>query len=356
MKIGLFFGGVSSEYEVSLKSVLYVYECLQKLAEHEIYLIGISKTGRFYHYQGDPELILEDKWAESAVRPIYWNLNPNEPGFYTEGFSTYRFHQLDLAIPIVHGAYGEDGKLQSLFEMMDLPYLGSGILGSAICLDKAVARQLFDQLGIPQASWLWIRERRYKLDPERFLSEIESKLSYPLFVKPANAGSSVGIAKVSNREMLVEALEAAFYHDPKVVIEETIVGRELELAVLELGDAERKLIVSPAGEIIPANDFYDYEAKYADLGSRLIVPANIPPAAYNQMLEYAKLAFRSAHCHGLARVDFFYTAEGKIYLNEVNTMPGFTEISMYPKLMALAGFPGAELMKALIENAIAGKS
>ncbi len=355
MKVGLFFGGVSSEYEISLKSVIYVYGALSKLQDLEIELIGISREGKFFHFTGELEAIEADRWTEEDVKQIYWNLDPSDPGFYTEGFTTYKFHPLDVAFPCVHGAYGEDGTLQSLFEMMKLPYVGAGVLGSAICLDKAVARQLFDQLAIPQAKWLWLRERRYRPDPERQLDHIEAELSYPLFVKPANAGSSVGISKVSTRAHLKEAIDAAFFYDSKIVIEETIVGREIELAVLELGDAERKLIVSPAGEIISAHEFYDYDAKYMDLGSRLIIPAQIPPAAYNEMLEYAKLAFRSAHCHGLARVDFFYCENGEIYLNEVNTIPGFTAISMYPKLLALAGYPEVELMRALLDNAFAGK-
>ncbi|MDO5734243.1 MAG: D-alanine--D-alanine ligase family protein [Eubacteriales bacterium] len=356
MRLGLFFGGVSSEYEISLKSVAYVHSCLAELENIEICLIGISRDGKFYHYTGAPEAIPEDRWTEDSVKQIYWNLDPRDPGFFTESFTSYKFHPLDLAFPCVHGAYGEDGSLQGLFEMLDLPYVGAGILGSAICLDKAVARQLFDQLEIPQAKWLWLRKRRYEMDPERQVEHILKNLTLPLFVKPANAGSSVGVCKVKNKKSLIEAIEAAFYYDSKVVIEETIVGRELELAILELGDETRKLVVSPAGEIVSAHEFYDYDAKYANVGSELVIPASLPPQSYNEMLEYAKLAFRSAHCHGLARVDFFYTADGKIYLNEINTMPGFTEISMYPKLMAEAGYPGPALMSALIDNALAGKN
>lgn len=355
MRLGLFFGGVSSEYEISLKSVAYVHSCLQELAGVEIYLIGISREGKFYHYTGSIEDIVEDRWTENSVKEIFWNLDPLDPGFYIEGFTSYKFYPLDIAFPCVHGAYGEDGSLQGLFEILDLPYVGSGILGSAICLDKAVARQVFDQLAIPQAAWLWLRKRRYELNPEQQIQHVMKKLKFPLFVKPANAGSSVGICKVKDREELAAAIDNAFRYDSKVVIEETIIGRELELAILELADDSRKLIVSPAGEIVSAHEFYDYEAKYADVGSELIIPAALPPQAYNEMLEYAKLAFRSAHCQGLARVDFFYTAEGEIYLNEVNTMPGFTEISMYPKLMAEAGYPGPELMRTLLDNALAGK-
>lgn len=353
MRLGLFFGGRSSEYEISLRSLIYVYECLSELEDLEIVLIGISREGKFYLYEGPLDAIADDTWLEEDITPIYWRLDPSEPGFFTESFTTYKFHTLDIAFPCLHGEYGEDGTIQGLFEMMHLPYVGSGVLGSAIALDKAVSRHVFDKIGIPQAKWLWLRERRYQGDPEGEIETILDQLELPLFVKPANTGSSVGITKVKNAAELAQALDLAFQYDNKVVIEETIIGRELEVAILELGDDDRRLVVSPAGEVISAHEFYDYEAKYADVGSRLVIPAKIDPKTYNEIMEYAKLAFRSAHCAGIARADFFLGADGVVYLNELNTMPGFTAISMYPKLMALAGYPGVELMRALLDNALA---
>ena len=353
MRLGLFFGGRSSEYEISLRSLIYVHECLSELDDIEIDLIGISREGKFYLYGGPLEAIADDTWLEEDITPIYWRLDPSEPGFFTESFTTYKFHPLDIAFPCLHGEYGEDGTIQGLFEMMHLPYVGSGVLGSAIALDKAVSRNVFDKIGIPQAKWLWLRERRYAGDREGEIATILENLELPLFVKPANTGSSVGITKVKNKEELAAALDVAFHYDNKAVIEETIIGRELEVAILELDDTDRRLVVSPAGEVISAHEFYDYEAKYADVGSRLVIPAKIDPPIYNEIMEYAKLAFRSAHCAGIARADFFLGDDGVVYLNELNTMPGFTAISMYPKLMALAGYPGAELMRALLDNALA---
>lgn len=353
MRLGLFFGGRSSEYEISLRSLMHVYKCLSELEDIDIVLIGVSREGKFYLYEGPLEAIADDTWLEEDIAPIYWRMDPEEPGFFTESFTGLKFHPLDIAFPCLHGEYGEDGTIQGLFEMMHLPYVGSGVLGSAIALDKAVSRQVFDRVGIPQAKWLWLRESRYHGAPEEERKKILGALELPLFVKPANTGSSVGITKVKNEAELADALELAFQYDGKAVIEETIVGRELEVAVLELGDAERRLVVSPAGEVISAHEFYDYEAKYADVGSRLIIPAKIDPKTYDQIMEDAKLAFRSAHCAGLVRADFFLGEDGTVYLNELNTMPGFTAISMYPKLMALAGYPGAELMRALLDNALA---
>ncbi len=203
MRLGLFFGGRSSEYEISLRSLIYVHECLSELDDIEIDLIGISREGKFYLYGGPLEAIADDTWLEEDITPIYWRLDPSEPGFFTESFTTYKFHPLDIAFPCLHGEYGEDGTIQGLFEMMHLPYVGSGVLGSAIALDKAVSRNVFDKIGIPQAKWLWLRERRYAGDREGFQGHQGLEVPFPeIRVERVDADDDFVVAVVEVGERL----------------------------------------------------------------------------------------------------------------------------------------------------------
>ena len=256
--------------------------------------------------------------------------------------------KLDAIFPVLHGKNGEDGTIQGLFEMSGIPYVGCGVLASAACMDKAVTNILLDSFGIDQAAFTWFYTYDYYKDPQKVLAQIETALpQYPLFVKPANAGSSVGITKAHNHEELLKAIDVATKEDSKIVIEENIVGYEVECAVL--GNEEP--IASVPGQIAPAAEFYDYDAKYNNAASELFIPARISKELQEKVREIAVKAYRSIGCSGLSRVDFFVTDEGRILLNEINTLPGFTSISMYPKLMAACGIEGADLIEKLLQSA-----
>lgn len=258
--------------------------------------------------------------------------------------------KIDVAFPVLHGCNGEDGTIQGLFELAGIPYVGSGVLGSALGMDKYYAKIIFEKEGLPQGKYLVFNKKQVAKDIHGVVMQIEDTLTYPCFVKPCNSGSSVGVSKARNKDELISSVYLALKYDRRILVEEYIDGHEVECSVL--GNDEP--IASTVGEIIPCNEFYDYEAKYsAESTSEIVIPARLPENTIEKIREYAVRAFKALDCAGLARVDFFvHKKTGKIYVNELNTMPGFTQISMYPKLWEASGISYTELLDKLIELAI----
>ena len=347
--ICVIFGGVSSEHTVSLVSATTVIGSLNK-EKYNIHMIGITADGGWRYFNGPvDEVVNFDKNFEKYPRAVI-SPDRNDGGIIVFSDDKYDTIKIDAAIPALHGKNGEDGTIQGLFELAGIPYVGSGVIGSSICMDKCVAKILFRAADIPQANWVEVRaDSNGKYDPAK-LDEIEQKLGYPCFIKPSNAGSSVGISKAANRSELVLGLETAIPHDRKILVEEAINAREVESAVLGNDDP----VCAPVlGEIVPAAEFYDYDAKYADENSKLLMPAPLDEEKAAQIREYAVRAYKICECKGLSRVDFFVDKNnGRILLNEINTLPGFTSISMYPKLWDKSGTDICELLDKLIEYAL----
>ncbi|WP_019850476.1 D-alanine--D-alanine ligase [Desulfitobacterium sp. PCE1] len=341
-KIIILFGGQSGEHEVSLNSASSVLKAIDK-ENYEVETLGISKSGQ-WHWGIRPE-----QWQQDpTLQGILVNLvhDPSNPRFIAlDGSTLPQDGTFDLIFPVLHGPFGEDGTIQGLFEMANIPYAGSGVLGSALGMDKDRMKAVFTEAGLPQAPYLTVLRTTLQKMMEKVLHDIEHSLGYPCFVKPANLGSSVGISKARNREELINALHLAAEYDRKIVVEQNIVGREIELSVLGNEDAKASI----PGEILPSKDFYDYEAKYIDTGSRLVIPAPLDQEVVKSLQEKAVAAFKAVEACGLSRVDFFVTEGNQIYINEINTMPGFTQISMYPKLWEASGIPYSELITQLIE-------
>ncbi|MDQ2885516.1 MAG: D-alanine--D-alanine ligase [Chloroflexota bacterium] len=357
LRVGIIFGGRSGEHEVSLASARSVIANLDQ-NRYEVVPIGITKDGS-WQLGTDPTSLQaagqgvqleagEETGAPTAVTltgdPSLRRLIPVQSGEQLRDNG-----ELDVIFPVLHGTYGEDGALQGLLEMADLPYVGCGVLGAALGMDKEKMKMIFQNIGLPIIDYLVYRRNVWERAPESILDAVEQRLGYPVFVKPANLGSSVGINKAHNRNELVYAMQVAAEYDRKIVIERGINCRELECAVL--GNDEP--IVSVIGEIIASNEFYDYKAKYIDNKSQNIIPAQLPQATAEEIRRQAIQAFLALDLSGLSRVDFFLEKEtNQVYINEVNTLPGFTEISMYPKLWAASGLPYPELLTRLIELAI----
>jgi D-alanine-D-alanine ligase len=348
------FGGRSGEHEVSLQSARAVMAALAR-AGHEVVPIGISKHGRWL-ISGDPLKALSsgELGGEHAVtmlpEPGHTGLVPlTNHGNGLEPAAARAMGSLDVLFPVLHGTYGEDGTVQGLFELASIPYAGSGVLGSGLGMDKVVQKRLWRGLGLPVVDFVEVFRRDLERTPERVLDEIDKTLGYPCFTKPANLGSSVGVSKAHDRESLRHGLEGAARYDAKLLVERGVDARELEIGVLGNDDP----IASVVGEIIPAGEFYSYRAKYLDPGSQAIIPAEIPEATAEEARRIALAAFRAIDASGLARVDFFLErGTNKLYLNEINTMPGFTEISMYPKLWEASGVSFAELVDRLAQLGI----
>lgn len=352
----ILFGGTSAEYAISLLSTANVLSQCRKLPDYDIFLLGISQTGVFYEYLGPDDRIPTDEWLADPelVRPI--SFIPGKLQGYRRAASrpnqATSDQHIDIFFPVLHGQDGEGGPLQGFLEILGAPYVGCKHLAAGLMMDKAFANTLFEQGGLAQTPWLSLKRQSTLPTYAQLAKKMSAKgVAFPLFVKPANTGSSVGISKVTDPEDLPAALDLAFTYDSKLVMENAVQGRELEVAVLE--DTDGQLIVSPAGEIVPGHDFYDYDDKYAaDSQSQLLLPADLSPDQSAEIRRIAAQAFQLADCRGLARVDFFLRAEdGAILINEINTMPGFTAISMYSKLIALTGLSPQDLMIKLIHSA-----
>ena len=389
LRVGILFGGRSGEHEVSLLSAASVLNAIDK-DKYEVVPIGITKDGRWLTSEhaenllqgkivleprqlraGDPEttpaaaVLARGEAVIVPPEPVHRQsgLVPFQSDATLTRRASDRAINVDVIFPVLHGTFGEDGTIQGLLELADIAYVGAGVLGSAAGMDKDVMKSLFIAAGIPIVKHVTILRSAWELDSnkngaKKIQKLVESKLKYPVFVKPANLGSSVGISKAHNRKELGPAIEEAARFDRKIVIEQGVGGkknkaREIECSVLGNDDP----VASVPGEIVPGKEFYDYTAKYLDEGSQLIIPAKLSKADTKRVQELAIAAFKAVDCSGLARVDFLMEPgsgkkSGKIYLNEINTMPGFTAISMYPKLWAASGLGYADLIDRLIQLGI----
>ena len=329
-RLGIIFGGRSGEHEVSLMSAASVIRAVNK-EKYELVYIGITKAGQWKIFEGTADEIEDGSWEKIA--------KDFNPGNIKE--------VIDFALPIIHGPYCEDGKLQGFFETMDIPYGGCGVLASSVAMDKLLAKDVFARNGLPICKHVGVMKSEYEVDPEAAIEKVEAELGYPNFVKPANLGSSVGISKASDRDGLKKAMELAFTYDKRLIVEEFINARELETAIL--GNAKPE--AAEVGEILPSADFYDYEAKYLSGGaSKLCIPAQLDPEMREKIREYAVKAYSAIDGEGFSRVDFFIDRDtGRLYLNEINTIPGFTSISMFPKLWEAAGVKYQDMIERIIE-------
>lgn len=345
LNVCVLFGGVSSEHEVSLLSAQSVLTHMDR-EKYEIHRIVITKDGNWLYYDRDNESIGGCMDFESlGLDRALISPDRSDRGILRFGKDGTVRIPIDVVFPVLHGKNGEDGTVQGLLEMAGIPYVGPGVLGSSVCMDKCIAKIMFEHAGIPQAKWVEIKTG----DIDK-TEEIERELGYPCFIKPSNAGSSVGISKAHNREELTEGLKLAFLHDYKVLVEEMMTGTEVECSVF--GNLE-PVCAEALGEITPANEFYDYEAKYNNADSRLTIPAQLEKETADKLKQYAKAAYKICECRGLSRIDFFVDKKtGDIRLNEINTLPGFTAISMYPKMWEASGTGYGELIDRLLSCAI----
>jgi D-alanine-D-alanine ligase len=362
LRVGILFGGRSGEHEVSLLSAASILKAIDR-KKFDVIPIGITKAGRWLTAGGAQALLSGTSELEVPAIPATAQ-EATPPDTVTAlvpdaatlgGNASLNGKPFDVVFPVLHGTFGEDGTIQGLFELADIAYVGSGVLGSAAGMDKDVMKRLFAQARLPIVRHLSILRTEWEKSPRKTVQTIEAALKYPIFVKPANLGSSVGISKVHDRKELAPALTLAARYDRKIVIEQGVGGskkkaRELEVAVLGNDDPKASVV----GEIVPGKEFYDYEAKYLSDGSIPIIPARLTAAESRQIRAMAIEAFRACDLSGLARVDFLMEPDGKrrIYLNEVNTLPGFTSISMYPKLWEATGLSYSELITRLIELAL----
>lgn len=347
LNLAVLFGGKSGEHEVSLVSATSIIQNIDK-DKYNLHLIGITKEGHWRYFEGDIQKIKTGEWQKESKAAVLPG-DPSFGGFFLKEDPS-KIYKIDVIFPVMHGPYGEDGTLQGLLELAHIPYVGCDVLSSSAGMDKLMAKAIFASHGLPQGDYAGVYRHEFRKDPQAEIAKIEDCFPYPVFVKPANMGSSVGISKAKDRDELIKALEVAGEYDEKIIVEEFIDGREIECAVL--GNYEPK--ASVLGEIQPSNEFYDYHAKYQDGGeSRLLIPAPISSDKSHEIRELAIGAYKALGCSGLSRVDFFLEKQtGRVYLNEVNTLPGFTQISMYPKLWETTGIPYSRLIDILIEFAL----
>lgn len=354
LRIGLIFGGRSGEHEVSLASAQSVMANLDR-NKYDVVPIAIDKSGSWLLGVEPARLQAAERSLDAtdleATTAVTLTGDPNLRRLIpVQGREQLADNgAIDVIFPVMHGPYGEDGALQGLLDMANVPYVGCGVLGSALGMDKEKMKMIFQSVGLPIVDYLVYRRSEWERSPETIIAAIEQRLGYPCFVKPVNLGSSVGISKAHNREELRHAMRLAAEYDRKIIIERGITCRELECAIL--GNDEP--LASVVGEVIASNEFYDYNAKYIDNKSQVIIPANIPQPIAEEVRRQSIQAFTALDLNGLARVDFFLEkGTNKIYINEVNTLPGFTQISMYSKLWQASGVPYSELVDRLIELAI----
>lgn len=342
------FGGKSSEYFVSCKSAYTIINSIPK-DRYRVIPVGITKEGDWYLYEGDRDRIPDATWVDSSEKhPASFLTHSAYPGLTVFRSGKAETVKIDVVFPVLHGKNGEDGTIQGLLDMLSIPYVGCGLLSSAVCMDKSYTKLIVEKLGIRQAPYFLLLEKDSAVEKERKILEAAEAFGFPIFAKPCKAGSSCGVSKAKNLEELKDAVQLAFEHDNKVLLEKAIFGREIECAVLDNGT----LIPSRVGEIRATADFYSYNAKYADASSVTDTNPNLRPGAVEEVQEAAKRIFRILDCRGLSRIDFFLEDEtGEIVFNEINTLPGFTNISMYPMLMGEIGFPLDKLVEELIESA-----
>lgn len=349
MRVAVIFGGVSSEHEISCISASAIADNLDP-DRYEVYKIGVTARGRWLLYPGSTEEMCNDAWHENPDNvPAILSPDRTTRGLVTCIDGSFEVIKIDLAFPVLHGRNGEDGTIQGLLELAGIPYVGCGVLASAACMDKAFAGQIFEAAGIPHTPWL-AADRRDVGNFDQLLFRLSEKLSFPLFVKPAVGGSSIGVTKVKTPEELKAAVQLASAHDQKIIFEQAVVGREVECAVLGNYGPEATL----PGEVVSCNEIYDYEAKYKSGDeSKLYLPAPLHEEKLKEVRAMALRAYKAMGCEGLSRIDFFVEeGTGRVLLNEINTMPGFTTISMFPKLWEMSGLSFPDLCDRLVELAL----
>ena len=344
LRVGILFGGRSGEHEVSLASAASVIRSLDP-DKYEAVPIGITKEGHWLVGNAAQKMLPE---VLKGGQRVMMTADPTDAALIPLD-RTGGGHRIDVVFPVMHGTYGEDGTIQGLLDLAGVPFVGAGVLGSAIGMDKDVSKRLLQVAKIPVVPWIALQRADWERDPKESQKVVEKKFRYPVFVKPATLGSSVGMTKVHSREELASALNLAAEFATKILVEKCIVGREIEVSVLGNHDPKASI----PGEIVPHREFYDYAAKYLEEGSQILIPAKLKPTQVKTIQKYAVEAFRALELSGMARVDFFLEKKGgKIYFNEVNTIPGFTSISMYPKMWEASGIPFRELIDKLIELAL----
>lgn len=349
LNVCVLFGGISPEHEVSLRSAEFVLNSLDP-AKYNIIPVGITKNGHWIRFAGtDYSLLPAEEWKDhpgnraAAISPI------RGQGLLSfEGDCVVR-ELVDVVFPVLHGENGEDGAMQGLLQMAGIPYVGPHVAASAVAMDKTLTKLVVDSAGVTQAAWKLVRNSDLESRSEQVLNDLEGRFAYPMFVKPAGTGSSVGVSKAVDRNSLREALLQAGIYDEKILVEEFINGREIEVAVM----GNSSPVASICGEIDSGAEFYDYDAKYVTDTSVAYIPARIPELVAEQVRELAVKVYKAIGCQGLSRVDFFVTYEDdRVVFNEINTIPGFTSISMYPKLFAASGIPAGQLVDSLIQLAL----
>jgi D-alanine-D-alanine ligase len=344
LRVGVLFGGRSGEHEVSLASAASIIRGLDP-QKYEAVPIGITKEGHWLIGEGAQKMLPE---VLRTGQRVVMSADPTESALMPIDGSA-RGQKLDVVFPVIHGTFGEDGTMQGLLELAGLPFVGAGVLGSAIGMDKDVAKKLLQVAGIPVVPWIAVQRADWESQPKEIRRAIEKKFKYPVFVKPATLGSSVGMTKVHSRTELGPALDLAAEFAMKIMVERAVSAREIEVSVLGNHDPRASI----PGEIVPHREFYDYAAKYLEEGTQLLIPAKLTKSEVKKVQAMAVTAFRALELSGMARVDFFIEKRGgKIFLNEVNTIPGFTSISMYPKLWEANGIPFRELVTKLIDLAL----
>ncbi len=339
-KLALLYGGKSAEHEVSLQTAKAVIGALD-MRKFDVYPVFINKMGEWIAgpiLEAPASDISELIFQESAY-----------PSSFTVAPTADTMIRFDVVFPLLHGPNGEDGTVQGLLELLNLPYVGNGVLASSAGMDKILMKNIFAQAGLPQAKYLAFLRSEWQKDQVNCYGQVADQLGYPCFVKPANLGSSVGISKCADAEQLEAAFTEAFQFDRKIIVEEGIEGREIEMGVLG-NDAPKCSVV---GELALKKDFYDYNAKYEDGGTEVVIPASVTDAEYQELVTMAVVAFKALDCAGLVRADFFLGSNGKLYINEVNTMPGFTPFSMFPLLWKSSGLEYPQLIEEMIALAIA---
>jgi D-alanine-D-alanine ligase len=344
--VAVLFGGRSGEHEVSRNSAFSVAKALT--GSFEVFPVGIAKDGQWCGPVKIDEIpvFTPEKYEKKAVTILP---NPQSGGTIYSLPDLEPISRVHVFFPVLHGTFGEDGTVQGLLEMAEVPYVGGGVLASALGMDKLMMKAVFAHAGLPQVPYIGFLRKEIRERREEVIDKIENGLGYPCFVKPANLGSSVGISKAKNRNELDRALVLAAQYDRKVIVEKGVNAREIEISVLGNEDP----LASIPGEIVPCNEFYDYNAKYVDDRSELHIPARLSDDQVKMIQEIALAAYKAIDCAGLARIDFFIVKDtGQILINEINTMPGFTSISMYPKMWEHAGIPMGELVKRLVELAL----
>jgi D-alanine-D-alanine ligase len=346
IRVAVLFGGKSGEHDVSLLSAASVIKAMDP-EKYEVIPVGITKEGAWR--LGEQSLpMIAPNIEKNKLQALQSNLPVLQSGGGAN-LPVFQPGEIDVVFPVLHGTYGEDGTIQGLLEIADIPYVGAGVLASAVGMDKVIFKKIMEQEGLPQGRYLYFLKKQVEKDPDAVVEQIEQDFGYPCFVKPANLGSSVGISKAKDREELLAALQLAGRYDRKIIVEEFIPAREVEVAVL--GNDEPQ--ASVPGEIISSSDFYDYKAKYIDGKSELRIPADLPADVAERVRNMALRVYKAIDCSGLARVDFFIRKDtGEVLVNEINTMPGFTPFSMYAKLWEHSGISYSELISCLIDLAI----